>query len=83
MCASGYAHATVGSIESAYFIKNGGKFTSLSVQQVIECSYKVGTKGCKGGTTDKAFEYATMVKLHTEDYWPTVWPNDFCGKEKH
>merc|ERR1712228_64090 len=55
-CASSWAFSTIGSVESAYFIKNAELIT-LSEQQLLSCTAKYGNDGCDGGVIDNAFIY--------------------------
>ncbi|XP_077156146.1 cathepsin O [Paroedura picta] len=61
-CGGCWAFSVVGSIESAYAIKEN-VLEELSVQQVIDCSYN--NHGCNGGSTNSALSWLnqTHVKL--------------------
>ncbi|XP_061440467.1 cathepsin O [Rhineura floridana] len=62
MCGGCWAFSVVSGIESVYAIK-GNILESLSVQQVIDCSYN--NYGCRGGSTVSALSWLnqTRVKL--------------------
>lgn len=57
-------------MEGIDFIENGGPVTSLSVQQIVDCSGPYTNNGCGGGTMIMSFHYAQQVfgLTHDVDY---------------
>ncbi|MEE6461165.1 hypothetical protein FKM82_001214 [Ascaphus truei] len=60
LCGGCWAFSIVGAVESAYAIR-GNLLEELSVQQVIDCSYK--DYGCNGGSTLSAFNWLNQTRI--------------------
>nr|XP_043895977.1 cathepsin O isoform X2 [Solea senegalensis] len=76
-CGSCWAFSVVGAIQSAHAI-GGSHLQQLSVQQVLDCSFK--NEGCNGGSPVRALNWLkqTRVKLVPQSEYPYKARTGIC-----
>lgn len=79
-CGSCWSFSTTGSMEGAYFLKNG-KLVSFSEEMLVECD--TVDSGCMGGLMDNAFGWIQKNGgLMSEDDYPYTSSTGMAGKCK-
>lgn len=80
VCGSCWSFGTIGHIESAFFLHNGGNLVRLSQQALIDCSWGYGNNGCDGGEDYRAYNWIMEMKgvPTEEEYGPYLGQDSYC-----
>jgi C1A family cysteine protease len=68
-CGSCWAFSASGAMEGAWAIATKS-ITSISEQQLVDCSKRYGNLACNGGLMDNAFQYAIDTGMCSESAYP-------------
>ncbi|EAL67741.1 cysteine proteinase [Dictyostelium discoideum AX4] len=79
-CGGCWSFSATGATEGAQYIANGDSdLTSVSEQQLIDCSGSYGNNGCEGGLMTLAFEYIiNNGGIDTESSYPFTANTEKC-----
>lgn len=79
VCGSCWSFGTVGAVEGALFLHNGGHLVRLSQQALVDCSWGFGNNGCDGGEDYRAYQWIMRHGLPTEeDYGGYLGQDGYC-----
>jgi Papain family cysteine protease/Cathepsin propeptide inhibitor domain (I29) len=78
-CGSCWAFSSTGALESGGYIAGKG-LSSLSEQQLVDCSRDYGNNGCNGGWMGSAFQYVIDNGITTEQDYPYNAQDGNCLK---
>jgi cathepsin L len=79
-CGSCWSFSATGSMEGAWFLA-GHNLTSLSEQQLMDCSHPEGDDSCEGGLMDDAFQFVIDNKgICAEADYPYKAVDEKCKK---
>eukprot|EP00079_Xenopus_tropicalis_P038193 XP_017951964.1 PREDICTED: cathepsin S-like [Xenopus tropicalis] len=80
-CGSCYAFSAVGALE-CQVKKKTGSLVTFSPQELVDCSYTEGNKGCKGGTLRSSFMYMKNSGILEDFNYPYTAKEEKCKKKK-
>ncbi|SPP76476.1 digestive cysteine proteinase 1 [Drosophila guanche] len=80
VCGSCWSFGTIGHLEGAFFLKNGGNLVRLSQQALIDCSWPFGNNGCDGGEDFRVYQWMMQVGgvPTEEEYGPYLGQDGYC-----
>ncbi|XP_044273440.1 procathepsin L-like, partial [Varanus komodoensis] len=77
-CGSCWAFSAVGALEGLHY-KTDGKLVGLSEQNLVDCAWTYGNKGCNGGNPTNAFAYVMNNQgIDSEKAYPYQEKDERC-----
>ena len=81
-CGSCYAMASLGALESRWFLKTG-VLTELSVQEIVDCSDSYHNYRCEGGISFQVLEYVKDFGISSAESYLYVGIDGECQRKKN
>jgi len=80
VCGSCWSFGTIGHLEGAFFLKNGGNLVRLYQQALIDCSWAFGNNGCDGGEDFRVYQWMLQSGgvPTEEEYGPYLGQDGYC-----
>lgn len=70
LCRAGYAIASANAVTYAWVANKRMAASQTSAEELLDCTYNFGNKGCDGGTTPASFQYVYKFGLSFESQYP-------------
>ncbi|XP_044262263.1 procathepsin L-like [Tribolium madens] len=76
-CSSSWSFSAIGAVEGQLALKTN-QLTSLSEQNLIDCSADFGNNGCNGGFATNAYSYVSQQGIMSENDYPYEGKSNVC-----